>query len=324
MALAIGTGGAILLLLTGTEILNWYWVALLAIASLGTGLYRLRATIPSTYQLAQRIDRRLSLADALSTATYFASPEAHGDPSIREKQRQEADSIARTIEPAAAVPFRRPKFAYHAVALAAVALGLFGVRYAVTGRLDLEPNLVKMAFDTFFPSKPEMANAAKKPRDPKSPPLDKGDPDGQTVQNDQVPDTPLDANDSPDANTEQTADNSKESAQKGRQQEDKSNDAQGENADKGDKQAGNDANQEDGKQGNQKDGKQNAKQDSKQGSPNENSSMMDKLKDAVANMMNKMKAGDGRGRGRTRGGPHGRRRPELRLPRRPQARRRAG
>ena len=164
IALAIGTGGAILLLLTGTEILNWYWVALLMVASLGTGLYRLRATIPSTYKLAQRIDRRLNLADALSTATYFASPDAHGDPAIREKQRQEADAVARTIDASAAVPIRRPKYAYHALALAAIAFGLFAVRYAVTGRLDLQPNLVKMAFDTFFPSKPQVAQRQEESR----------------------------------------------------------------------------------------------------------------------------------------------------------------
>jgi len=287
VALAIGTGGAILLLLTGTEILNWYWVLLLALASLGTGLYRLRATIPSTYTLAQRIDRRLSLADALSTATYFATPDAHGDPAIRERQRQEADSIARTIDPQAAVPFKRPKYIYHAMALAAVALGLFALRYAVTGRLDLQPNLVKIALDTFFPTKTEMAKA-KKPRDPlKPPPLDQGDPDSQTVQNDQAPDTPIENTDVPDVNNPQNADNSKDAAQKGRQQEDQSNDTQAENQDKGDKQSGNDANQDDAK--NSKDGKQDGKQDSKQGSSNENSSLMDKLKDAMANMMNKMK-----------------------------------
>jgi hypothetical protein len=69
LAVTIGMGGAILLLLTGTQILDWYWVVLLAVASLGTGMYRLRKTIPSVYTLAQRLDRRLHLADALSTAT---------------------------------------------------------------------------------------------------------------------------------------------------------------------------------------------------------------------------------------------------------------
>jgi hypothetical protein len=68
--------GAILLLLTGNQILNWYWIALLVVGAIGVGVYRMRSRIPSAYTLAQRIDRRLHLADALSTATYFSSPEA--------------------------------------------------------------------------------------------------------------------------------------------------------------------------------------------------------------------------------------------------------
>ena len=281
MALAIAMGGAILLLLTGTQILEWYWIALLAILSLGVGIYRLRRTIPSIYRLAQRIDRRLSLADALSTATYFSSPDAHGDPAIRERQRQEADSIARTVDVRAAVPFRRPKYAYVAAALAAVAVGLFAVRYAVTGSLDLQPSLVKIAFDTFFPPKAEMAKT-QKPRDSMKPPASASDPDSPT-QNDQKEETPLDANDTQDQTNPQTAD-AKEDAKT--QQEQEKAEQKGENADKGDKQNGNDADQQ-SQQNNQQDNKQGGK-DGKQGSESQNSSLMDKLKDAMANMLNKM------------------------------------
>jgi hypothetical protein len=287
VALAIAMGGGIILLLSGTQILNWYWIVLLAAGSLGFGLYRLRKTIPSTYELAQRIDRRLTLADALSTATYFALPEARGDQAIRERQRQEAEEVARTIQPNIAVPYTRPKYAYQAIALFAVACGLFVLRYAVTGSLSLQPSMVKIAFDTFFPPQPQMAKA-QKPRDNRKPPMDQGDPDSSTVEKDQAPDQPLQANDAPDPNNPQAADNSKEAAQKG-QQEKQSPDQQGENADKGDKQQGNDADQQN-QQNNSKDGQQPGKQDSKQGSESENSSLMDKLKDAMSNMMNKMKS----------------------------------
>ncbi len=285
LALAIAMGGAIVLLLAGTQILDWYWIVLLAVASLGTGLYRLRKTIPSTYLLAQRIDRRLSLADALSTATYFASPEARGDEAIRERQRCEADEVARTISAEVAVPFTRPKYAYYAIALAAVACGLFALRYAATGSLNLQPSLVKIAFDTFFPPQAQMAKA-KQPRDNRKPPLDQGDPDSPTVKNDQTPDQPLDANNASDQNNPQAADNSKDKADKGEQKQEQSPDQQGQNADK--QQNGNDADQQN--QQNSKDGKQAGKQDSKQGSPTENSSLMDKLKDAMSNMLNKMKS----------------------------------
>src|SRR5579864_7576109 len=59
LALLIGMAGAILLLLTGTQILDWYWPVLLVVVSLGVGIYRLRQSLPSFYKLAQHIDPRL-------------------------------------------------------------------------------------------------------------------------------------------------------------------------------------------------------------------------------------------------------------------------
>lgn len=279
-------GGAAVLLLAGTGVLEWYWIALLAVASLGVGLYRLRATVPSKYKLAQIIDRRLRLADALSTATHFAREDAFGDPAIRARQREEADSIARGIDVHAAVPLARPRFLYAALALAAIAGGLFALRYAVTGSLNLQPSLVKIAFDTFFPQKQEVAQLQKKPS-PKNPQSEGSDPDSPTTQNEQPPDSTLNPEDQSDSSDAQAADQSKDAAKQQAQSE--PDQTPGDKADKGDKsQNGNDAasdadNSKDGKSGDQKNA-----QDSKQSS-SENASLMDKLKDALANMMNKMK-----------------------------------
>jgi hypothetical protein len=290
LALTIGMGGAIVLLLAGTQILDWYWVVLLTVASLGVGVYRLRQTIPSVYKLAQRIDRRLSLADALSTATYFESDPSRGHEAIRARQHAEAESLARSVDLQAAIPFARPRFAIPAIALIAVAFGLFAVRYAVTGSLSLQPSLVKMAFDNFFPPKPEKMAKLDKKHDPMKPPsANESNPDSPTVENQDSPDQVLNANDAPDATNPQAADNSKEAAQKGRQDEQNA-DVQGDNSEKGDKQSnGNDASEDNAKQGS-KDGKQQNAKEGKQGSENQNSSLMDKLKDAMANMMNKMKS----------------------------------
>jgi hypothetical protein len=285
VALAIGMGGAIILLLIGTQILEWYWVVALAVVSLGVGLYRLRKHIPSKYKLAQRIDRRLMLADALSTATYFASPEAEGEPAIRERQREEAERIARTVDVRAALPMTRPRYLYPATALAAAAIVLFAVRFAVTGKLDLEPSLVKIAFDTFFQPK-QLAQNQKQPDRMKAPPLDQGDPDAPTTESDKTPDSPIDTEDPPDYSNPQAGDNSKDAAKANDPNPDQADVDQG---DKGDKQQkGNDDSQndsKDSKSGDQKDGKQ----DSKQASSNDSSSLMDKIKDAMANMLNKMK-----------------------------------
>lgn len=291
LALTIGMAGAILLLLAGTQILDWYWVVILAVASLGVGVYRLRKTIPSTYRIAQRIDRKLNLADALSTASYFARADAIGHPAVRERQRQDAEQIARTVDVRVALPFSRSRYMLPAIALAAVAFGLFAVRYAVTGSMNLQPSLVKMALDTFFPAKQELAKN-KRPNNPmKSPDLDQGNSDAPTTQQQENPETMLNSDQAdPESANADAIDQSKSASKQGSQSEQpdagQGNDKGGE---KGDKNASNDQNQ-DGKQNDSKDGKQNGK-DGKQGQGNENSSMLDKLKDAMANMLNKMKPG---------------------------------
>jgi hypothetical protein len=292
LAISIAMGGAILLLLTGTSLLEWYWIAVLAIASLAVGLYRLRGRVPSEYRLAQRIDWKMNLADALSTATYFSDV----DKPICAQQRQAAEEVARAIDPRVAVPFTRSRFAWPAAGLILVACGLFAVRYAVTGTMSLQPSLVKMAYDTFFGSGPQQQakNATRKPPIDKNNPLDPGNPDSPTTQNDQVPDSQLESVETPDVNNAMAADQSKEAA-KG--QKKSSDDQAGENNDQGEKgeqaDKGDDGNQDNSakgdksKDGKQKDGKQDAKN---QNANNENSSMLDKLKDAMANMLNKMKS----------------------------------
>jgi hypothetical protein len=286
LALAVAMGGVAVLLLAGTSILDWYWIALLALASLGIGLYRLRATVPSKYRLAQRIDRRLHLADALSTATHFAQPGVFGDEAIRDRQRQEAESVARTVDVRAAVPFSRPRFLYPAVALAAVAGGLFALRYAVTGSLNLQPSLVKIAFDTLFPPAQQVAKNQKKPNFPKSPANDQNDPDAATNDKDQAPDSTLNNEDAPDtANPETTdaKDSAKQEPQAEPQQAPGQNNEQGEKSQNGNDAQSNPDSSKDSKSANPKNA-----QDARDGS-SENSSLMDRLKDAMANMMNKMK-----------------------------------
>jgi hypothetical protein len=63
-----GLAAFIVLLLLGTEVLNWYWAALIPLAAIGTGIYRAYRRRPSPYRAAQIVDHRLALADTLSTA----------------------------------------------------------------------------------------------------------------------------------------------------------------------------------------------------------------------------------------------------------------
>jgi hypothetical protein len=296
LAISIAMGGAILLMLTGTSLLEWYWVALLAIASLAAGLYRLRGRVPSEYRLAQRIDWKMNLADALSTATYFSTVREGSErrEEICAQQRHSAEQIARTIDPRVAVPFTRSRFAWPAAGLALIACGLFAVRYAVTGTMSLEPSLVKMAYDTFFGNSPQQQaknNIRKSPIDPNSP-LDQGNPDAPTTQNQQAPDSELQTVETPDVNNSAAADQSKEAAKGQKSSPDDTQGDNGEKGEKGEQSANQDEGNQDKKDGAKGDKSKEGKQDAKNQNANnqENSSMMDKLKDAMANMLNKMKS----------------------------------
>jgi hypothetical protein len=137
LALTIGMGGVVLLLLAGTQILNWYWPVILAAASLGVGIYQLRKFVPSRYELAQRIDRRMALADSLSTAVYFSENPKPGLESVCAVQAKAADSLASGVSLEQALPLTRSRFVVPAAILFVAASGLFFTRYLMTGSLDL-------------------------------------------------------------------------------------------------------------------------------------------------------------------------------------------
>src|SRR4051812_41630697 len=98
LAVAIGMAGVIALLLAGTDVLDWYWPVLLLVGAMGFGIYQLRRNVPSIYQLAQRVDEKLGLADALSTAVHFLAHPAKGSESIAELQRREAERTASQVK----------------------------------------------------------------------------------------------------------------------------------------------------------------------------------------------------------------------------------
>ena len=287
LALMIGMAAVILLLLAGTQILDWYWPVLVVAVSLGVGIYRLRKSLPSLYVLAQRIDRRLGLADALSTAIHFADhPDKHRA-AVCELQRRDAELVAQRVDIRQALPPSRSRYLLPAAALVLVAFGLFAVRYAVTGSLSLEPSLLKIAYDSFFGPPPQQLakNQTKRPNLAQDP-FDPGNPDAQSTATDQQPEDLLKAEDSPDAVNPTGDDNAKQAADKEGDQN--NSDADKEGKDKGDSKDGkqSDKGSKDGKDAGDKD-KQGGNQD-KQGNPSEGG-VLDKIKDALANMLNKMK-----------------------------------
>ncbi|MCS7024834.1 MAG: hypothetical protein NZV14_08530 [Bryobacteraceae bacterium] len=159
----------LLLILLGTQVLDWYWPLLLAATGLLVCWYRIRKRLPSPYGIAQRLDARLGLFDALSTAFYFSQKDPQLIPrasALIEAQRRWAEAAARRVDATAALPLRYPRHGWISLALCALCGLLLVVRYGAQGSLDLRQPLVSWQLDAFFGVPKQMAQAklpAKKP-----------------------------------------------------------------------------------------------------------------------------------------------------------------
>jgi hypothetical protein len=280
----------ILLLLLGTEILAWQYAILIPLFAIAAGLYIARRRLPTPYATAQKVDRRLGLADALSTAYYFREFEHAGkaEPGVVRAQADAAERVAATIDARQAVPFAMPRATYAMAALLLIAGSLFALRYGISRRLDLKQPLASMLHQTFGADPVEQARA-KQPKVPKpdvAPDADMasaeqreqraGDPiDGATDQSEE-------SNEGQPGKIEsKTADGSKRSQDAGEQmngdpQESSADDRAGNEGDN----PGQQSDKQDGKEGN------NAKQDANSSGDN---SLMSKVKDAVQNLLSRMK-----------------------------------
>jgi len=161
IAFSAGAVGLILLLLVGTQILDWQWPAVLFIAVFAIGTYRVTRRVLSNYKLAQKLDRLLGLQDGLSTAFYFRRLAPTVPQSVEVVEKQALEHV-RPGDVERALPLAFPRAGYAACALAFAAMGLLGVRYGVLRTLNLERPLARIEFDTFRnPPKVEAASAKK-------------------------------------------------------------------------------------------------------------------------------------------------------------------
>jgi hypothetical protein len=282
----------ILLLLFGTQILNWYWVLLIPVVAAGIGVYRSVKRVPTTYGTAQLVDHRMDLADTVSTAVFLSQPEAarRVDPAILRWQAESAERLAQTVDVRRAVPYAIPRTIYLMGALVLVASSLFALRYGLNRRLDLKPPLARLFQHTPGPEdRKEVAENVRKKDRQQNP--DPDDDNGASVAD---PDKKgQDQQDSPSENSaEQTGDQSSDKA--GAKEDGKKQDGQGKDSDAQDSQAEGQQDKQDenqsgaAKQGDKSDGKQSeGKQNGKNSS--ENSSLMSKFKDAVQNLISSMK-----------------------------------
>jgi hypothetical protein len=302
--------GAILLLIVGAQILNWYWLVVLFTVSLAASAYRSRSKVLSAYQVAQSIDRQLDFKDSLSTAYYFSQhPDRAASPEFVEQQRQSAEETARSADIERGLPFRMPRTAYVNLALVAVAFGMFGLRYGIHRSLDLGSPLVHINFDGLFGTSPEVADArpgkrlgeAAGRRDPNAP----VDPwEAKTSDLDPANDAALQSVSDPDPNNASTSpDGSAKADAKSAEQlppgtnpldsgekgESTPSDASANASPGADSKSGQQSGSKDAKDS--KDGKQ-------AGSSGDNASLGSKLRDALSNLLAKMKPQSKQGGGK--------------------------
>ena len=287
----------ILLLLLGSEILSWPVVISVPLAAVILGYFRLRRRIPSEYAVAQIVDDRLGFLDTISTAVFFeqAGSAAKADAGVLRAQRERADRLAQTADARQAIPMVVPRSAYVAAALVVAACSLFALRYGLTRQLDLKQPLANFLPESLKPGRrTEQANNQKRNHKqvPQTP-----DENGEGADQDQAAkseqnsdqqtqsDAPAETEGRPNANAKTPG-----------KQQDQQPDSQMATDDQQDGGENGAQNSEDNQDGQQGDGK-NAQQQDKQGNNkqqdannnNENSSLMDKMKDAFQNLLSKVK-----------------------------------
>src|ERR1017187_4942562 len=310
----------ILLLLLGTQILSWAWLLLLPAIALAAGVYVAWRSAPSAYQVAQRIDHHLKLADTLSTALFFAGHDRDGG--MRRAQWSQAERIAAGVEPGRAIPLPRrrakgaqaeriaagvdprraipihmPRALYATGLLALAAGSLFALRYGLDRRLDLRAPLARIVQDKLgYTEARQAARDRRNPaaHDPKRPEetgfsLDEAGQKGPGAL-DAAPDSALDTVGVPDVDNKTGSSRPQDSKLAQSKQiegeQNQSEEPEGVSANPGDQQSA------DGRKGPSagKPGKQ-GQGDDKQaaGNPSENSGLLGKFRDAMSSLMNRMR-----------------------------------
>lgn len=290
--LTLGLACGVLLLLLGTQVLDWYWPLLLFAAAFAFGLWRFSRQLPGEYRIAQMLDQRLALPDTLSTAFHFAQPDAKApSEALRDFQRAEANLAAQGADLKAALPRRWTHVSTAASILGVVFASLMLYRYGTQSSLDLSQPLVPGLVDLFGTAAETspLAQLQKKTQGPQPEPTpgtaqteDERKKDETNPALDEAPDDVLKTIGVPEVDNSaaeegKKGDMSKDGQSEGNEKDGEKGDAEGGN-DPGNKSASNEKNQKDSP---------NSPNAQQQGG--DKNSLLDKLRDNFANLMNKVK-----------------------------------
>jgi hypothetical protein len=147
IAASLVFAGCALILVLGTQLLNWYWLVLLASAGILIAALRVRRRRASVYLTAQTLDFRLELHDSISTAWHLNQTPALAETPAGRLQLSQAEILASEIDPNSVFPVKLHRSWAFALALAAVVLSLFSVRYLVQRNMSLKHSLVPLHLD---------------------------------------------------------------------------------------------------------------------------------------------------------------------------------
>lgn len=298
-ALVFGLSGLVVLLLAGTQIFDWYWPVLLFTVAFAIGVWQFRKHMPSLYRLAQIVDARLHTFDSLSTALHFQSAQG---PMI-EAQRAVAARLASSLTAETAIPMVWPRTTYAAAALFLASFTLIGIRYGILNTLDLSAPVSEAVIDVFrFSPLSAKKQLAKSDQTKVNEELQKlglsidENAKDELTKIEMAKEGEITTADIPDVND--LSDTARGEKGKAGTEGKGVNPGEGEGGE-GTQESKNEDPNDPGKEGKSEDGKQqnakNGKQGTKSGDNNlqaNKNSMMDKMKDAFANMLNKLKQPD--------------------------------
>jgi hypothetical protein len=292
---ALLMGGLVLLLVLGTQILDWRVIVALCLVGFGVAVYRMLKRIPSAYRIAVLVDTHAGLHDALSTAYHFSDPANASKTSatVHAVQKAHAESLIPQVDLETAIPFRMPRALYAMGVLGLVASSLFALRYGTSKKLDWSAPLSQLIIESLGLKDPEAKQLAAKKKNAdgsQGEPLDSsGNPIPKSEQKknelDPLSPTALETAGDPDSSGEKM-----ETASKGGDKtdgKDKGGDeGESEKAEGGTPQNGKNSN--DNPSGSQ-DGPQQGEQSGGKQSDSNQSSLLSKMKDAMSNLLSKAK-----------------------------------
>ncbi|MGQ9916315.1 MAG: hypothetical protein ACUVS7_02760 [Bryobacteraceae bacterium] len=136
------------MLVAGAGVFHPAWPAAALLASAAYVAWQVRRGTPDDYAVARRADAELGLNDLLATAWHLRRNKRPSPGVFEPLVEQKASEACRTADVRAAMPFRWNRSATLAAASPCLALAVLAIRVGVLRSFDLRPPLITVHFDT--------------------------------------------------------------------------------------------------------------------------------------------------------------------------------